>query len=289
MKDIQNIRNIAIYSYSFDRGDSLAYMAETKAVTLHPGRCDFKGRGMNTELFSKDAKAILEGLAQDDLVTSLEASYQKAQLWLEEQVVYGNSAVLTEQDRAQKNLKLLKQCLLNRAQSLVRCEVNLIELQSPHGLALISRGHIEATAQLGYFCDRLHSLEQGNITFDTFHKKLSNTLMGTSYGLSTDKPKPLNIMACLEKADKHFARIGRIENKKILHDNYSWLSDYCHPNFLSSASSFSLNAEVGIMSFPSEAKLVERDMGLVGYLVISCETFNMFYEDIIKLESVLAV
>lgn len=242
---------------------------------------------MTEELFSKAARQVLENLKQGELTNSLEASYVHAQQYLEEDIIYGIPEDLSEEERAQNNLNLLKQGLCYRAMSLVRSEISLIESHNLLGLALITRGHIETTAQLGYFCDRLFSLKQGNITFDSFHKKLAETLMGASHEMFTSAPKPLNILKCLEKADKHFARLSGEENQKMLYDCYSWLSDYCHPNFLSSASSYVLDRSTGTMRFSHGEGLHEDDMDLVGYLDISCVAFNMFFDDMLEREKVL--
>ena len=44
----------------------------------------------------------------------------------------------------------------------------MIETHNVFGLALVVRGHVEATASLGYFCKRINSFNRGNISFDRF-------------------------------------------------------------------------------------------------------------------------
>jgi hypothetical protein len=54
----------------------------------------------------------------------------------------------------------------------------MLQAKNVYGLALVARGHVEATAVLGYFCKRVDSLAKGNIDFDKFELDIANGLMG---------------------------------------------------------------------------------------------------------------
>jgi hypothetical protein len=110
-----------------------------------------------------------------------------------------------------------------------------------YGLALVVRGHYEATAVLGYFCNRLESLKVGNITFEDFAWNIAYEVLGARHEQFAKAPNPPNILTCIEKADKYLDTHCFQQKKGMLLDCYNWLSDFAHPNFLSNASSFTLD------------------------------------------------
>lgn len=203
-------------------------------------------------------------------------------------VKYGNPRKISEKRRAQKNLEVLMQGLLHRSVNLLQASPAMVEQANVHGLALLARGQLEATAQLGYFCGQLVSLENGHISFEQFHDRLAFTLVGASHPFFKKAPKPVNILTCIDRADRHLQTHHENDASGIIRDCYGWLSDYCHPNFLSNISSFKLNKKRRRMEFRHDAEFTKEDGQLIGYLGISAGIFVIFYRDIIERSEVIA-
>jgi len=219
---------------------------------------------------------------------SLDSTFREMIAFRRPIVKYGNPKIISEKRRAQKNLEVLTQGLLHRSVNLLRASPAMVEQANVHGLALLTRGQLEATAQLGYFCGQLVSLKNGHISFVQFHERLAFTLMGASHPFFERAPKPVNILTCIDRADRHFQSHHENDASGIIRDCYSWLSDYCHPNFLSNISSFKLNKKRRRMEFRHDAKFTKEDGQILCYLDISAGIFVIFYRDILERSDVIA-
>lgn len=226
----------------------------------------------------------LDLLGRKDVGEELASSYDWLVSHQVPEIKLGNPRSMSEERRTMNNLATFRQGLIHRCSALIAAAEAMVVGHNPHGLALISRGHVESTAQLGFFCDRLYSLIRGKITFDTFSLQLGEALISATHKQFPQAPKPINILTCLERADRRLRRIDDSFDEPILADCYSWLSDFCHPNFLSAATAYDLDAQNGIMRFRHTDELSERDVGLLTYLSISASTFKIFFDDMNELE-----
>jgi hypothetical protein len=217
----------------------------------------------------------------------LEIHFKKLVDWQIAALEFGNPEKISERRRARNNLQILIQGLLHRSISLLQAVSPMIERANVYGLGLICRGHIESTAQLGYFCDQLTALKNRNITFDHFHERLACALMGAAHPIFKDAPKPLNVMTYIEKADRHLTRFHKLAHEELINDCYSWLSDLCHPNFLSSSSSFIVDNKKNEFIFRNELTNSPNDCKIIFYLAISSDFFALFFKDICSLTDVL--
>jgi hypothetical protein len=147
-----------------------------------------------------------------------------------------------------------------------------------YGLALIVRGHYEATAVLGYVCNRLESLKAGNISFEDFAFNIAHEILGAKHPQFAEAPNPPNILTCIEKADRYIdARFPKPLG--ILRDNYNWLSDFAHPNFLSNCSAFTVDRANQQFVFRHEGDIQESDFELTEYLEMSAVLFIRLFDD----------
>ena len=152
-----------------------------------------------------------------------------------------------------------------------------------YGLALVVRGHYEATAVLGYFCNRLELLKAGHIKFEDFVWNVVYEVMGAKHDQFAKAPNPPNILTCIEKADKYLDTNFFKKKTGMLLDNYNWLSDFAHPNFLSNASSFSLDKPNRRFVFRHEGDIQESDFQLVVYLEMSAMLFVPLFDHYLRL------
>jgi hypothetical protein len=96
---------------------------------------------------------------------------------------------------------------------------------------------------LGYFTNRLDALSKANIDFAGFEQDIANGLMGAKHDLFDKANAPVNILTCIENADKLIDAELFKDKKRMLEDLYGWLSEFAHPNFCSNRTAFTLDKE----------------------------------------------
>jgi len=196
-----------------------------------------------------------------------------------EYIEYGDPDKLTPKKRAALNAELLRQALLHRAECLLQASGRMLQAKNVYGLALVARGHVEATAVLGYFCKRIDSLSKGNIDFEKFEMDIANGVLGAKDDLFSAADAPVNILTCIEQGDKYLnVELFGGEKKAMLQEIYGWLSEFAHPNFCSNKSAFNLDKETGRMIFRHDADLQASDFQLVGYLSVRADIFRLLYD-----------
>jgi hypothetical protein len=116
--------------------------------------------------FSPAVREIFNRWKQSDLLDRLEASHQQLLDRRKEAVAVADQS--EPRKHTASNCLVLQQALLHRAERLLAGAGTMLLENNIYGLALIARGHYEATAVLGYVCNRLESLKAGNISFEDF-------------------------------------------------------------------------------------------------------------------------
>lgn len=241
---------------------------------------------MPNTLFTRDMVTHLKALGATTEFDILQSCYDNFIEWQVPEIILGDPKSISEQRRARNNFQILTQGLLHRSINLIRTIPDLLDQANVYGLALLTRGNLEGLAQLGYFCNRLTSLQDKKITFEVFYEQLANTLMSVSHPSLPQAPKPLHIMDCIRKSDQYLKRKDD-NNEEVIMDSYEWLSNYCHPNFMSSSSAYTLNKEKEAIEFRHEPVLIDKDIELLGYLEMSTRLFELFYADAMELAKVL--
>jgi hypothetical protein len=231
--------------------------------------------------YSPTIRELFEHWNHGELLANLEAA-NKALLERRKDAV-----VMAPQSEPPKhtasNCLVLQQALLHRAERLQAEAVPMLLENNIYGLALVVRGHYEATAVLGYFCNRLESLKAGNIKFEDFAFNVAYEVLGAKHEQFAKAPNPPNILTCIEKADKYLD--ARFKKKTgMLLDCYNWLSDFAHPNFLSNASSFTVDKPNRQFVFRhGKGDIRESDFELIVYLDMSAMVFVQLFDDYLRL------
>jgi hypothetical protein len=196
--------------------------------------------------FPDDVRRTFKAWMQDEMLEELEECHEQLFKRRADKIQYGDPDKLSEKKRANLNSQVLRQALLHRAECLVIGAGTMVEAKNIYGLALVARGHVEATAVLAYFCDRVHALSKGNIEFKVYDKNVADAVMGSKHEVFSKANAPANIMTCLEKGDRY---LDRKWDKKLglLTDLYGWLSEFAHPNFCSNKTAFDLDKNDGIL------------------------------------------
>jgi hypothetical protein len=188
--------------------------------------------------FTSSQQALFDRFGQDRLRNDLETAHEDLLKRRLEVIEYGDPGQITPPQRATANCRLLQQAALHRAERIVASVGAMLEANNTYGLALLVRGHYETTGVLGYFCHRLESLAGGNISFETFEWNLADAVMGAKHELFAHARPPLNVLTCIEKADRYLEKHFTRSKRGVLLDSYNWLSELAHPNYLSNRSAF---------------------------------------------------
>ena len=229
--------------------------------------------------FPASVRARFEEIGEGDVIASLEAGYHDLLNRHREYIQFGDPRHITEAARARANGQVLRQSLLHRAERLIVSSGTMINENNFYGLALMVRGHFEATAMLGYFCHRMWSFAAGNISFDDITWNLATALMGAKHEQFKDAPNPINIMTCIEKADRYLENMGFPAGHGMISDCYAWLSDCAHPNFLSMGSAIVVDDQIGGIRIRHNMDLRREEMTTLGYLDISAKLFLQLFDD----------
>lgn len=147
-----------------------------------------------------------------------------------------------------------------------------------YGLSLIIRGQCEATAVLGYFCDRFESLAAGNIKFEDIEWNVADAVIGARHPQFAEARPPPNILSYIEKADRYLNKNYFEAEKDVVRDNYDWLSEFTHPNFLSNILAFTLDKPNNRYVLRHGDGLQKVDFQLLDYLEINIGLFVFLFD-----------
>jgi hypothetical protein len=166
-----------------------------------------------------------------------------------------------------------------RATGMMLAAGQMFASKNIYGLALVVRGHIETVALLGYFARRLESLHRGNIDFGLFEEDIANGLMGAKDDIFDKAKAPVNILTCIEQADKHLDSELFGEKRGMLKNIYAWMSEFAHPNFCSNKTAFTVDKEEGRMLLRKEEELRGDHFQMLGSLDMSAMMFDWLLTD----------
>jgi hypothetical protein len=228
--------------------------------------------------FPPAVQEVFKRWGECEVLDSLEASYQELIDRRKDIVEYGSPETISPRQRASANCRLFHQSLLHRAERLIVSSGSMLLEGNVYGMALLARGHYETTAMLGYLCHRLESLAGGNISFEDFEWNIADAVMSSKHKQFSAAPAPVNIMTCIEKADRYLDKHFFKAKKRMIQDNYDWLSEFAHPNFLSNVSAFSLDKEQNRIVLRHGSDLRKEDLHLLGYLDISNGLFIVLFD-----------
>jgi len=126
--------------------------------------------------FSDDVKKVFKDWKQDKLLEDLEADYAQLVERRVAEVEYGDPDTLSPKKRAILNSTVLRQALLHRADCLIVGTGAMLLAKNVYGMALAARGHLEATAVLGFFCNRVDTFSKGNIDSQRFESDIADAV-----------------------------------------------------------------------------------------------------------------
>jgi hypothetical protein len=171
----------------------------------------------------------------------------------------------------------LRQMLHHRAKNLYEGSLDALMQNNIYLVALGVRGHFETTAAIGYLCSRLHSFSEGNIGAEIIDDDICNQFRASKEKDFWFAPDPQSILKQFDFADNIMNKLFFNADKKEfkpLRDNYEFLCEFCHPNFLSNKLSYDLDENNGVFIFRYEGERIEREeFSVIGYILISAPLF----------------
>ncbi len=226
--------------------------------------------------FSPAVRELFISWKHSDLLDKLEASHHQLLKRRQNFVEFPCPDDLVK--RTASNCRVLQQVQLHRAERLIAGIGTMLLENNVYGLALSVRGHCEATAVLGYMCDRLHSLKAKHIEFDNFALNIACAVLGAKHHQFPKAPNPPNILECIAKADRHLDTHLFTEKKGMLRDIYDWLSEFVHPNFCSNSTAYTIDRETRRFVFRHDGEPQNSDFDILAYLVISAGLFSILFD-----------
>ena len=233
-----------------------------------------------------NALKVARSLGKVAAVIRLLRNKDHATQLLDETFCVSSSNRRNESEVVLENARTIEQSALHRCIHLIDAGIGQIADQNPYALALITRGHMESVAQLGYFCHQVSAFLSQSISIGDLREKLYAGLMGFAHKEMPDSPKPIQVMKCMDKADVFFARLTESKEVGGLRDDYELVSNYCHPNFLS----FQLMMPGAIDQDYSSSKgrvLTKQNSYLISSLSISTDRQRLFSERFVDLRKQL--
>jgi hypothetical protein len=231
---------------------------------------------------SEEATKILLDNGKQDLQKNLEEHHAAVLKERVDFIEYGKPQELSDRRRAKLNCDLLKQVLIHRADKLITATGQMLATKNLYGMAIAARAYIEGVAVLGHFAKRLSALSKGNIDFARFELDIANGLMGAKHDLFDKANAPVNILTCVENADKHLDAEFFGEKKKMLEDLYTWLSEFAHPNFCSNKTAFTLDKATNRMILRNDDVIGEDHFQMLVTVEISAGMFELLLQDFTK-------
>ena len=236
---------------------------------------------ISTAPFSPAVRDLFNRWQRGDLLDRLEVSHRQL---LDRRIQVVEFPTTDEmRTRTASNCVMLQQVLLHRAERLLAGAGTMLLESNIYALSLSVRGHYEATAVLGYLCNRLESFQATNIDFAKFAYNIVCAFLGAKHpNHFTRAPNPPNILSCIEGAEKYLSTHFAAYTQGDLQDTYDWLSEFAHANFLSHSLAFSVDTANHRFVFRHNGELQERDFDLIGYLKISAGLFVVLFDHFTK-------
>lgn len=165
----------------------------------------------------------------------------------------------------------LRQVMLHRLIGTFEGAVTALLAEQVYSMTLCIRGHYETTGALGYMCGRLDSLRAGTLTAEVVDRDIAVLLLGMKDRRMPEVPSAKQVLSMLELADRLVSKQllgGTAKQHDLLMDCYSFLCEFCHPNFHSNSAALEVDKRTEQFTFRFEKPLRDEEVALMGYLLL---------------------
>jgi len=238
---------------------------------------------MERDLDQVALKTALTGRIDPDEVLELEVAYQQLLDRREGICRATPGGERGDPHRIRQYALVLRQVLLHRAIGTFEGAMIAFHENQVYSMVLSIRGHFETTAALGYLYTRLNSLTKGNLPREAVDEDICTMLLGRRDGGAIEAPEAKQILSLLEHADRAVSTDvlgGTSKQYDILSDCYTFLCEFCHPNFHSNSVAFELNKAQSEFVMRHSAIMRDDETKLLHYLLICTPIFVHLYDRI---------
>jgi hypothetical protein len=233
--------------------------------------------------FNETIRARFEARGEVALYDGLQGTYGDLATRRIMEVDYPSDALTNQISRLKSNCVVCQHALLHRATRLFKGAMHLVGDANVDGMALCVRAHLETVGALGYLHKRLMSYFRKTIPLSDFHRDVFNQTVGCKHASLAKAPDPKNIMTQLDCADEVIDKELLVKHgfspRKLLRDDYEYLSEFCHPNFHSNSVAFELNRAKDRFLFRYSGPVRETEFSLIGYLNVSNPFFIWLFDE----------
>ncbi|KJS85153.1 MAG: hypothetical protein JM58_09260 [Peptococcaceae bacterium BICA1-8] len=175
------------------------------------------------------------------------------------------------------------QLALFRSRTLFEGSISSMNHKNALVATLSTRAHLEVTGGLGYFYKKLNNFYNGIITYEQLDEALRKLTLGARIKELDKAPDPISVMSLIDATDDYFK--NKIPEKvSMFRESYDFLSEFCHPNCYGVAMGCDINS-VGIIRYSKSAKMTEKDLIFVHFLLMSSHAFFNFNDKVFELLS----
>ncbi len=196
------------------------------------------------------------------------------------------------------NTRVVQQALLHRAIRLFESAIFSVEHENLYSMVLSIRGHFETTAALGYLHYRLGLVNEGKLDLAVYHRDVASQVLSTRDDSLLTRMKDSgeevleakNILSMLKHADKVTSK-NFFENQPPkndpLTDCYTWLSEFCHPNYHSMSVAIDVDRAGPSFRIRHEQPMRDREADILEYILVSGSIFVFLFAQISDIATAL--
>lgn len=177
----------------------------------------------------------------------------------------------------------LRQVFLHRTISTFAGAIVCLRENLLYSMVLSIRGNFETTAALGYLYGRLDSGANGTLPRETIDDDICVMLLGTRYEPILQAFEAKHVLTLLEHATKAVKKVTFVDQSMppgLLTERYSFLCDYCHPNYSSNSLAFHFDKERDRLRMRHDCEILKQEAAIIENLLISAPLFIDLYDGI---------
>jgi len=225
----------------------------------------------------------LEPHLDDEAVKNFESIYQELLNRREDVCPTAKGGDLGDFRRISQYSLALRQVFLHRTISTFSGALICLRENLLYSMVLSVRGNFETTAALGYLYGRLDSCANGTLTREEIDDDICVMVLGTRYEPIPQAFEAKHVLTLLEHATKAVKKVtfaGQSMPPGLLTERYSFLCDYCHPNYSSNSVAFHFDKKGNQFRMRHDCKIVKREATIIENLLISVPLFIDLYDGI---------
>jgi len=187
-----------------------------------------------------------------------------------------------EEQQIVQNSAIFLMRSLQRSRFLLQDFIHALKINDPLLGSLCTRAHLEVTGAVAHYYLNTVRFQQQKINIEELDLLLRQLSLGGRTFPDKNKPQfshrpdAINVLSFIDSLDKLFKEMGS-PLKAPFRDEYDFLSEICHPNFLGMTFGSDIILGWGVYLY-RHPKFNKHDyQTLLGNIVISCSMFKHAY------------